>query len=89
MFTEKSRYNKSEQYLIKDKRGRTVKVVAIPDIPEQTLLGRHQLKDGQRIDHLAAEYTGDEAGFWRIANINDAMLPEAVSEKPEISIPEK
>ena len=73
MFTEKSRYRKTEQYLLKDRRGRKVHVVAVPNAPQQSIMGRHQLKQGQRIDHLAANYTKDESGFWRIAEINDIL----------------
>lgn len=89
MFTEKSRYKNTEQYAVNDQRGRTVQVVAIPDPPQQKFRGYHLLKQGQRIDHLAAQYTGDETGFWRIAHANDAMLPDAISEQSEIAIPEK
>jgi hypothetical protein len=89
MFSQKSRYLKTEQYPVRDRRGRIVNVVAVPDAPDQSLLGFHQLMEGQRIDHLAAKYTLDDAGFWRIAEANDAMLPETLSERPEIAIPNK
>lgn len=89
MFNEKSRYRKAPEYQITDRRGRTVSVVAVPDAPSQVIIGHHQLKQGQRIDHLAARYTLDEAGFWRIAEANGVMLPEALSEQSEIAIPAK
>ncbi len=89
MFDEKSRYKAAEQYLVKDRRGRTVPVVAVPETPRQTILGQHLLRQGQRPDHLAYQYLNDPAGFWRIAEANDAMLPEALSEQSEIAIPDK
>jgi len=89
MFTENSRYIDATQYEMKDHRGRTVKVVATPDAPQQSILGYHALKQGQRTDHLANLYNNDPAGFWRIAEANDAMLAESLSEKPEIAIPVK
>lgn len=89
MFEGKSRYRKAVQYRQKDRRGNNVLVVAVPEAPIQYKAGDHLRKQGQRIDHLAAQYTGDQAGFWRIAEINDAMLPEALSEKNEIAIPRK
>jgi hypothetical protein len=89
MFTDKSRYKNVVQYEVTDHRGRTVKVVAAPAVPLQTIKGYHLLKQGQRTDHLASLYLNDAAGFWRIAEANDSMLPEALSEQSEIAIPNK
>ncbi len=87
MFDEKSRYVKEIPYEITDRRGRRVLVVTVPPPPFQSLAGYHVWMQGQRPDHLAAKYSNNSAGFWRIAEINDAMLPEVLSEKPEIAIP--
>jgi hypothetical protein len=89
MFTTKSRYKNVAQYEVTDHRGRTVKVVATPAAAQQTIKGYHLLKQGQRTDHLASLYLNDTAGFWRIAEANDNMLPEALSEQAEIAIPNK
>ena len=89
MFDEKSRYLKAETYVVPDKRGRDVTVVAPPPPPEQVLLGIHLRKEGERLDLLAAKYANDPAGFWRIAEQNDVMLPEALNEAREIEIPVK
>lgn len=89
MFDDNSRYKDAEQYEMQDQRGRTVRVVATPPTRLQSVLGYHSLKQGQRTDHLAARYLNNAAGFWRIAEANDAMLPEALSEQPEIAIPNK
>lgn len=89
MFDSKSRYKKQEQYNVKDGRGRDVPVVVCPDAPVQSLLGIHVLKQGQRLDLLAAKYINNPTGFWQICQLNDAMLPEALSEQREIAIPVK
>ena len=89
MFDPKSRYLKAEIYEVTDKRGRKVNVLAPPPPPDQLLLGVHLLKQGERLDLLAAKYLGDPAGFWRIAEENDVMLSEALTEAPEIEIPVK
>jgi hypothetical protein len=89
MFDPKSRYIKAETYTVKDKRGRDVVVVVPPPPPEQLLLGLHLLKQGERLDLLAAKYVSDPAGYWRIAEQNDVMLPEALTEAREIEIPVK
>jgi hypothetical protein len=89
MFVRKSRYVKAEIYAVIDARGRTVTVVAAPPPPDQAQLGIHLLKQGERLDLLAARYLNDPAGFWRIAEQNDVMLPEALTEAREIEIPVK
>ncbi|HVL26279.1 MAG TPA: hypothetical protein VM450_19465 [Thermomicrobiales bacterium] len=87
MFDPKSRYAKQTPYQVTDRRGRTVNVVPVPEPPGDAVLGYHVLRQGQRLDHLAANYLDDPAGFWRICHLNDAMLPEALSEAREIAIP--
>lgn len=89
MFDPQSRYAKVMPYQVRDRRGRTVSVVPVPAPPNETLLGYHVLRQGQRLDHLAAKYLDDPAGFWRICELNDAMLPEALSEVRELGIPRK
>ena len=89
MFDEKSRYFDLTPYLVTDRRGRTVSVVPVPAAPSETLVGYHVRVQGQRLDHLASHYLNDPAGFWRICELNDAMLPETLSEAPEIAIPRK
>ncbi|MCX6243088.1 MAG: hypothetical protein NTU98_00135 [Bacteroidetes bacterium] len=89
MFDNKSRYTKLTPYEVSDHRGRKVKVVPVPPAPDQEPLGRHLLQQGQRTDHLSKHYLDDPAGYWRICEINDAMLPEQLTEKQEIVIPAK
>ena len=89
MFDPKSRYVKAKTMEVTDKRGRVVKVVVPPPPPEPLLLGLHLLKQGERLDLLAARYLNDPAGYWRIAEQNDVMLPEALTEAREIEIPVK
>ncbi len=89
MFDPKSRYLKAETYFVTDARGKKVTVVAPPASPPQVLLGIHLLRQGERLDLLAAQYLSDPAGFWRIAEQNNMMLPEALTEAREIEIPVK
>jgi len=87
-FDKKSRYLKNATtYEAIDKRGRKVLALTAADKPVQTLLGEHQLKQGQRLDHLANFYVEDPNGFWRIAELNDAMLPDQLAETSVIKIP--
>jgi hypothetical protein len=87
-FDKKSRYLKNATtYEATDRRGRKVLALTAVDKPVQTLLGEHQLKQGQRLDHLANFYVEDPNGFWRIAELNDAMLPDQLAETSVIKIP--
>jgi hypothetical protein len=88
MFDEKSRYVKTAKtYEAVDRRGRKVVALTVAERPVQTLLGEHLRKEGQRLDHLANAYLEDPNGFWRLAELNDAMLPDALAEVDVIKIP--
>jgi hypothetical protein len=89
MFDSNSRYAKTETYTLMDHRGRSVTVVAVPPNPESALLGIHRLRQGERLDHLAQKYLNNAGGFWAIAERNDVMLAEALTERREIEIPVK
>jgi len=88
-FDPKSRYLKTPTCAVVDHRGRTVTVVGVPPHVEVTIAGWHVRRDGQRSDHLAFKYLDDGAGFWRIAEANDAMQAEWLTELAEIAIPVK
>jgi len=87
VFSATSRYRSLTPYTVKDHRGRQVSVVPVPPDPEEGLLGIHVLLQGQRLDLLAALYLSDPAAFWRICERNEVMLPEDLTEAPEIEIP--
>ena len=70
-----------------DGRGRTVEAIPPAPHPRQTLRGIHLRKHNERSDHLAALYLSDAAGYWRLAEMNDAMTAEVLSELREMSIP--
>ena len=76
MFTNGSRYKRMPTYEIKDSKGRTVKAVALPLPTESAPAGEHVLLEGQRLDHLAAQYLGDPTAFWRICDVNNVMYPD-------------
>jgi hypothetical protein len=87
MFDPKSRYAGLQTYTVKDHRGRQVAVVPVPPPPDQTTLGIHLQRQGERLDLLAQNYLDNPAGFWRICELNEVMLAEALTEQREISIP--
>lgn len=87
LFDPKSRYAKLPTVRMVDARGRTVEVVPPAPPPSQGLRGRHLRRQGERPDHLAALYLADPAGYWRLAEMNDAMTAEVLSELRELDIP--
>lgn len=89
MFDPLSRYLDVQPYMLVDRRGRQVMAIPAPDRPDQALLGLHRRIQGQRLDHLAFHYLSDPAGYWRICELADVMLPEALSEARDIPIPAK
>jgi len=87
MFDAKSRYLKLSTYRRTDLRGREVDVVPAAPAPNEPLLGIHARKDGERVDHLAARYLSDPAGYWRVAEINDAMTADVLTDAIKVQIP--
>jgi hypothetical protein len=87
VFEPESRYAAAPTYRVTDARGREVAVVETPARVARPPMGVHLVRQGQRLDHLAFRYLGDPAGFWRICEHADVMLPDALREAPEIEIP--
>jgi hypothetical protein len=84
-----SRYYNQPTATATDRRGRQVTIVPAPDKPQQQLLGLHHRIQGQRLDHLAFHYLNDPAGYWRICELADVLLPDALAEARDIPIPAK
>jgi len=90
LYEKNSRYMKyAEVVEISDDQGRVVERVSRAKRPTQHLLGEHIRREGQRLDHLANYYLGDANGYWRICEINDAMLPDQLAEVELITIPSR
>ena len=89
VFDRLSRYVKPplETYEVTDIRGRKVFALPTPEPLTEGSVGRHVLKDFQRLDHLAAAYLRDPNGFWRIALVNGAVLPDSLLEAELLDIP--
>jgi hypothetical protein len=88
MFDPTSRYYSAPQYPVKDSRGRTVSVVSVPAAPNQGLLGYYLVQQGQRIDHIAYKYLNDPNGYWRIAEMNNVMTAETLTEWQQVAVPQ-
>ena len=89
VFDRKSRYVKPplEIYSVTDRRGREVKALPMIEPPREKSIGEYVRKQGQRLDHLANSFLLDPYGYWRIAEVNDVLLPDALEEVERLKIP--
>jgi hypothetical protein len=53
----------------------------VPPPERFALIQEHVVVEGDRLDNLAARYLGDTEAFWRIADANNAMRPDALTEQ--------
>jgi hypothetical protein len=54
----------------------------IPPAESLLLLTEHQVKEGDRLDNISAAYIGDPEQFWQIADANNAIRPEELTQYP-------
>lgn len=87
MFFPGSRYQKMPTYTYKTVDGRDIKLTQLPLPQPLPLLGYHQHKDGERLDHLAARYLLDPTAFWRLCDLANSPVPGALERHALIPIP--
>jgi hypothetical protein len=94
-FPPNSRYHAYETLKLELPDGRVVVYLKrrfVPPPERFALLQTHEVAEGDRLDHLAYQYLGDAEAFWRIADANAALRPEALTETPgrllRITLPE-
>jgi hypothetical protein len=87
MFSERSRYAQAVTFETTDLKGRRVRAVVVPDPPRDIAIGRHILRAGERLDLLANLYLQNPTGFWRIAALNGAVLPDSLAQVELLRIP--
>lgn len=94
-FPPPSRYSGIETATLKTSDGRTLVYLRrrlLPSSDRFQLLLEHLVVEGERLDNIAAKYMDDPEAFWRLADSNDAMRPEELTEKPgrslRITLPE-
>lgn len=75
--------------------GRTIAYLRrrfLPTGDRFTVVREHTVRDGDRLDTLAARYLGDSEQFWRLCDANQAMHPRELVDEPgriiAIALPE-
>jgi nucleoid-associated protein YgaU len=58
------------------------RIVPQPGAPNYATVARHIVKQGDRLDLLAAKYLGDPLIFWLICDANGAIRPNELVETP-------
>jgi hypothetical protein len=72
--------------------GRTVTWLKRRIVPSPANFGTQQtvtVREGDRIDRLAAQYLGDPLAYWRLCDANGALAPDDLTATPgaALSIP--
>ena len=88
MFDPTSRYYKIETASITVTTGdgnlsevRYLKRRFIPSSEGMTTLVEHRVAQGERLDNITARYLGDPTQFWRVADANNVLRPEELTEE--------
>jgi hypothetical protein len=85
VFEPTSRYAPLEVAELELADGRVVRYVRRRFIPPRTAstdLVSHEVKQGERLDHLATRYLADPTQFWRICDANGALRPAELTDQP-------
>jgi hypothetical protein len=84
-FDPSSRYYGLPVLAVDDAHGEAVQYVSrrfIPDPDGLTVIQRHRVQQGERVDVLAASLTGDPLSYWQICDANRAVDPDDVTAEP-------
>ena len=94
-FPMTSRYYMTETSVLETPDGRQITYLCrrfLPSPDRFSLLQEHKVVQGERLDHITAQYLGDPEQFWRVADPNLAMHPDELTEETgrvlRITLPE-
>lgn len=89
MFFKGSRYEKTGTYSVLLGDGTAVTVAKLPLPKTDPLQGFHRRLEGQRLDLVASHYLNDASTFWRLCDVSDAIVPDALAARDLIGVPRK
>jgi nucleoid-associated protein YgaU len=86
-FPPDSRYYNSATLSYTAPGGRVItylaqRFVPQPGAPNFSIVAKHTVKSGDRLDLLAVKYLGDPLMYWLICDANGAMRPNQLVETP-------
>ena len=85
LFPPTSRYYQVDTATLTSPQGKTIVYLKrrfIPAADNFSLLENYIVKQGDRLDNIAARILGDPLAFWRICDANDAMRPQDLTDTP-------
>ena len=89
MFFQGSRYATQDTYSVETAKGKIVQATKLP-LPSLTpLIGFHRRLEWQRLDLIASHSLSDATSFWQLCDANNAVVPDALSARDLIGIPQK
>jgi hypothetical protein len=86
-FPTDSRYHGAQTLNLTTPNGETIaylarRLVPKPDAANVAILARHVVKQGDRLDLIAAKYLGDPLLFWLVCDANGALAPDELVATP-------
>jgi hypothetical protein len=94
-FPPASRYHVIAVATLATSDGRSVPYLRrrfLPPNDRFTVIREHTVREGDRLDNLAASYLGDPEQYWRLCDSNETMHPRELVEEPgeriAIALPE-
>jgi len=83
-FAATSRYYGLDTRALVTPTGKTIVYLTrrfVPSPEDFQLLQEHVVRQGDRLDNIAATYLGDPEQFWRVCDANRAMRPDELTEE--------
>jgi nucleoid-associated protein YgaU len=81
MFFKGSRYATVGDLTFRTSDGRELKYKTTRFTPRTDARAGHLVHQGERLDHIAQRYYRDPERFWRIADANQVMWPDELTQK--------
>jgi hypothetical protein len=82
-----SRYSNSNIYTVQGPNGTTISVLALPLPGSAAVQGYYRRGGAQRLDVIANAFLQDATAFWRLCDVNNTVLPDALAARALIGIP--
>lgn len=81
MFFRGSRYESVPDAIHIDLRGREIPYKRLRILPSPPVQQAHVVAMEDRLDRIAFQHYGDPEQFWRIADANQALQPESLTDE--------
>jgi hypothetical protein len=82
-----SRYSSNDTYTVQCPNGASITVLQIP-LPGPAITQGYYRRIGlQRLDGIANAFLKDATTFWRLCDVNDSVVPDALGARSLVGIP--